>query len=835
MTPPRDLPHLRVTRPPRVDAYKPHPVVVKPRIIKVDDRPGQGAALSNALSGAQANADQRRAAAGFAIPGARRSLYVEFVSRPEIPLDIEALGDARAGIEVVNVRIVGGIERATVIVPEGKVGYFLDRFATYAKPTPKKFREVRYEGMIDPIATLHLATLKALWTEEPNLFPADTDTVWWEVWLRRTDGNELSRLGALAGRFGMEVSARRLQFDDRIVVLVQARAVDLAASIAVMDDLAELRLPKTTAAEFIDNAPFEQAEWTLELQERLRSAPADAPRVCVLDTGVTRGHPLLDASLSEAECLTCEAAWGTDDREGHGTGMAGLALFGDLAPVLARSGVVQLLHRLESVKVLPPPPKQNKPELFGAITAAATQLAEEAAPGQQRVFSLAVTAGSADLGQPTSWSATLDALAMGRSLETSSKGLVYLDDWPEPKLFVVSAGNVQPENLAVAHLDRSDIDPVQDPAQAWNVLTVGACTDLGSFTDPTYDGWQPIAAVGELSPWSTTSVAFDRSWPMKPEVVFEGGNLLRDPENAIDYPIAALSLLTTHHKPQERAFELSWATSAATAQVARIAAMIWAEYPWMRPETVRALIVHSARWTPRMEGAFLESDGKQGRGALLRRYGYGKPDYERAIRSARNGVSLLVEGTIKPFREGKMRELNVHELPWPQEELVALGAARVRMRVTLSYFVEPNPSRTGWRTRHRYASHGLRFEVKRPTESVADLRKRLNQAALEESEKRPKSDSDGAGWFLGSDLRKKGSIHSDCWTGTAAELAARGAIAVVPKSGWWKDQPARDRSEHGVAYSLIVSVELDDLDVDIWTPLCAEVGVEAATVIVEAR
>ena len=61
-----------------------------------------------------------------------------------------------------------------------------------------------------------------------------------------------------------------------------------------------------------------------------------------------------------------------------------------------------------------------------------------------------------------------------------------------------------------------------------------------------------------------------------------------------------------------------------------------------------------------------------------------------------------------------MRALRLHKLPWPQEQLRDLFGADVRLRVTLSYFVEPNPSSRGWQGRYRYASHGLRFDVKRP-------------------------------------------------------------------------------------------------------------------------
>jgi hypothetical protein len=47
-----------------------------------------------------------------------------------------------------------------------------------------------------------------------------------------------------------------------------------------------------------------------------------------------------------------------------------------------------------------------------------------------------------------------------------------------------------------------------------------------------------------------------------------------------------------------------------------------------------------------------------------------------------------------------------------------------------SDFVEPNPGRRGWRSRYNYASHGLRFDVRRATESTADFEKRINQTRL---------------------------------------------------------------------------------------------------------
>jgi hypothetical protein len=200
------------------------------------------------------------------------------------------------------------------------------------------------------------------------------------------------------------------------------------------------------------------------------------------------------------------------------------------------------------------------------------------------------------------------------------------------------------------------------------------------------------------------------------------------------------------------------------------------------------------------------------------------------LRSASDALTLVAQSSIRPFAKGKMRELHFFSLPWPRDVLAELGATPVRLRITLSYFIEPNPGRRGWKKRHRYASHGLRFDVKAPTESIEELRKRLNKKALEEDEAKPATGGDSSDWYLGQ-ARNRGSLHSDILSCTAADLAERGVIAVYPVSGWWKDQPKRDRSELGARYALVVSIETPGVETDIWTPVAQQVGVP---VVVEA-
>ncbi len=796
------------------------------------DRQAHGTGLAAAARAAEQEGAVRRGA--LDVTPVSEGLYLTFQSWPGFELDLQSFepltGKARP--ELMAVQLVEIDDKptqiATVLVPEGGLTRFLEKFEEYAtQDTPKG--SPKHASFVERISTLRLATIEALWTDPPELFPEPDDVVWWEVWLRRSDGHELERLAAFAEASAFEVAERLLVFDTRTIVLVKASAGQLASALDIIDDLAELRSARTASQFFDQLGPAEQADWVAELVGRTTYVDPSGVAVCVLDTGVNRGHPLLEQALADEDTHASEPGWGAHDHDGHGTEMAGLALYGDLGAALASNASILMTHRLESVKVLPPV-GDNDPDLYGAITADAASRVEIQAPHRRRIFSMAITAAPDPVpGAPTSWSAAVDALAAGRQFAPASGELRYIDDGSNDahRLFLISAGNVRDGYDAANYLERCDTEAIEDPAQAWNALTVGAFTELEDLTPhgTDYEGWTAVAEPGELSPFSRTSTMFERQWPIKPEIVAEGGNICESADGEFNWP-PALGVLTTHLNPAERQFTTTNATSAATAQAAYLAAAVAASYPVLWPETVRALVVHSAEWTTQMRTR-LDATGnsKEAKEALVRRYGYGVPDLARATRSANNALTLVVQDTIHPFNATKLREMHVHDLPWPKDELEALGEAAVRLRVTLSYFIEPHPTRRGWKRRYRYASHGLRFELKTPEETNEQFEKRLNKRALDEEEARPTAQDDSAGWFLGSNARNRGSLHSDFWRGTAAELAARGRVAIYPVTGWWKEHSARDQSERGARYGLVISIETPVESVDLWTPVAMQVNV----------
>ena len=171
------------------------------------------------------------------------------------------------------------------------------------------------------------------------------------------------------------------------------------------------------------------------------------------------------------------------------------------------------------------------------------------------------------------------------------------------------------------------------------------------------------------------------------------------------------------------------------------------------------------------------------------------------------------------------RDMNLHALPWPRRELEQLGDAPVQLHVTLSYFIEPNPSARGTSSKFYYPSHRLRFDVQRPLDaSTADFIARVNAAAQQEDDGGAANPKDTE-WYLGDRQRHRGSLHRDVWEGTAADLASRGFIAVYPAAGWWRSRPALERYGLPARYSLVVSIRTEQKEIDLYNVIANKVNI----------
>jgi hypothetical protein len=811
---PRNRPHFLVEGGGQAEPYT-SPRLVITGLPPARVRAAHARKLEQAVGTAVAAARQKLAARDEAVAEGEKGFYLEF----EIPVAeraaVEGLENQPAAIELVAVRpIADGDETvsATVFVPERSADFFSRKITTYRDENTKAGKP-RNEALVARIEDIRLAVVRSLFTDDIAHFPLTGRQAWWEVWIR--DGR-LETFRHVAQRLDIALKDHTISFPERDVMLALATEEVMGRLVENTDAVAELRLAKDTPTLFLEMRPVEQTDWAENLADRVDKPDALAPAVCILDSGATRSHPLIEPGLDAADQHAYDNNWGVGDSQhwnGHGTQMAGVALYGDLEAALSHGDVIELRHRLETVKILPPA-GQNDPELYGAITEAGIAKAEAHAPRRRRVFCLAVTSEvGLGRGRPSSWSAAIDQLCYGGG--------------DRRRLMVLSAGNLRGDIEIGVYLDRNDLEEVENPAQAWNPLVVGAYTDKITITHPDYAGWEPVAPAGDLSPASRTSGIWERQWPIRPDVVFEGGNFAHDGANPAS-AINDLQLITTYYRPHMRLFETFGDTSSATALGSNLAVGVLAARPELWPETVRGLIVHSAEWTPAMRARFDAAKPQAQKMAMLRRYGWGVPDLGRALWSAADDATLMVEDALLPFRRHgsviKTRSMNLHQLPWPRDELRALGGQNVELRVTLSYFVEPNPGERGWTRRHRYASHSLRFAIKRSLESLQQFRQRINRAAEAEEAEQIGVVAGGDNWVLGP-IRDRGSTHSDIWCGSAAALADRDAIGVFPVSGWWKEKPGLQRWDRSARYALLVSVRAPGANIDIYTPIANQLAI----------
>ena len=754
--------------------------------------------------------------------------YVEFVGAENCDLVTKSLEDNRQGIKLLNVRDVVSeydenhipkiTTKATVFIPTGKEDVFIKKITDFATKQTKSGKP-KNNDLVSSIESISDAIkISSFWVGRPIEMPNETKR-WYELWVDVDEENFdiiLQNTFNIFNDLNLEhrQETEYIRFPERLVLPVFANRLELLSLIKQGVTIAEIRKPAEPNAFFLDSSVTEQTEWADDLLARTKFNDSGVT-VCILDTGVNNNHKLISPYMPISG-TTVNSSWGTQDKNGHGTNMAGVILYNDLKRYLITNAPFELNHTIESVKIIEPSsPMPTKVTLYGSVTEQAALLPEISNPTVKRIYCMAITDPTSGFndGQPSSWSAAVDKI--------SAEG--------KKRLFIISGGNVEEGELKTSGYPNACLNKsIEDPAQAWNALTVGAYS-IDSTIQPRREtkGYSPVAQYGELSPYSSTSNEWKTQWPIKPEVVCDGGNVASDGTNFIQ-GMDELSKLTLSKDINRRLFDTIWATSAATAQCSYIAAELMAAYPSMRPETLRALIVHSARWTTQMINQFGIPDTKsQGRKKLLRTCGYGVPNLERAKDTLNNRVNMIVEGELQPYekKQGtspKMKEMHLHTLPWPESVLQTLENKMVKVRITLSYFIEPGPGQKGWKNKYRYSSCGLRFDMKRPNETLEQFQQRINNLMRDDDYQNTSTTDNN--WYLGSKNRDVGSIHSDVWEDTAINLAQSGIIAVYPVVGWWRERTTLKKYNSKMPYSLVVTIETPEENVDLYTPIMTKIA-----------
>lgn len=740
---------------------------------------------------------------------------------PGTKLEAKPLGDKRT-----DARLIGVVETGTVLldVKNPRMEHLrkkVEDFADDTKVEEKKHRDGSVtmrrpnEKAIAPIGTVALAGLDDI--RGPRLRSetlVEEQLYWFEIACRggyrcpnsETQGSR-TQIARQLYAIGAHQALDEFIAPEHVYFFVRLSRQHLDALLEVTDCIyeAELAPPPLRDLRLFDDIS------TRDIQDfSLQQPDTEAPAVVLLDTGISTHHPLLKSAILSATTAGTEIP-SPEDTYGHGTKMAGIALYQDLGAAIER-GNAQAPHWLQSSRLLVKPgagtAADENYEKWPVLTLSAVTSAEAADPHpRDRVFTLAITRSMQepplDGLQATLWSHAADQIAYNEG---------------DGRLLIVSAGNARDREwmkLAEQYPQLYLSEKIHQPAQAANVLTVGAYTSRVELPNLREYGEYGVVAKrpGGISPYTSTGLT-GSEWSIKPDIVMEGGNLAIS-KTLTDAGVPTLCALTTSHgHTRGRPLGQISMTSEASARASHLAARIWAVEPRLRPETVRALLVHSARWTPEMCEQF------QGINDRLLACGYGVPNEELASACARNRATVVIEDAMpnavveqepkksRPKRpqtsltEPRIRrKVKLYRLPIPVE-LLDDSDPDVELRVTLSYFAEPNKF-------GRRVFHGLdlKWDMQGPQESEDDFLERinmLNRAKTPSGGRTRAAKTKGFNWEIGPQARSRGTVQSDRWRGRMSAIAGDKLIAVVPVLGWWDQRKNLETQE--MKFSLVVSV-----------------------------
>jgi hypothetical protein len=569
--------------------------------------------------------------------------------------------------------------------------------------------------------------------------------------------------------------------------------------------------------------PGEQPEEAVEL-----TAPdANAPAICVIDSGVQEAHTFIQPAIDQATSYCFLPGKSSDEVSdyvapgGHGTRVAGAVLYGEN---VAPNGTLQLPFWIQNARVLDEnnsmPVEMFPPEAVRTVVERFHQ-----GPRETRIFNHSINASApCRTRYMSAWAAEIDLLCATYDI-----------------LFVQSAGNLplsgnNPQPGVRDHLAAGRDYPVflyeassriANPGQSLQALTVGSVA-YGSLED---GGWRTFARErGYPSAFSRSGFSI---WNViKPEVVEYGGDDVRTasvpPDVQAGGRIAAACpelIRSTMFPPGPPVDRDETGTSFSAPKVARIAAELQRVLPDEPALLYRALIVQSARWPTWAERLFTELRRLDPRHDQVRRQrlieqasriirciGYGVPNQEAATVNTDHRTTFITKGETQIHAS----ECHVYQVPIPPQLRGQADEFDIRIEATLSYVAQPRRTRRNLR---RYLSTWVDWKSSKLGEGINDFRVRALKEEENDTEPLPGSvlpwtlhEKSDAGWIRDT-RRNSGTVQKDWAIVKSNTLPDHFCIAVVGHQGWSHDPDSAAR------YALAVTFEILGQEISIYDPL----------------
>jgi len=414
------------------------------------------------------------------------------------------------------------------------------------------------------------------------------------------------------------------------------------------------------------------------------SPAADAPTVCIVDSGVSIGNPFLKPVSKEDlfKSFLKKSPNDPSDEFGHGSGVASLASYYalDISDGAQNSGKLWIANArvLDEHNYSEDDKDSDEGRLFSEVI---KEVVRTFAPLGIKIFNLAVNDENRrwddenrKLLPRKSWVArTIDFLSREYDV-----------------VFVISTGNLF-KNQVRGYIEEGIdypkylTDPrsrLLDPAQSALAITVGSVAHSVTIVGPNSAGDSVISKLEFPSPFTRRGPGINGE--IKPEVVERGGNYILTSSGGVSTNVGTDVIMAS--KDASPSLTNMSGTSFAVPRVCHSLGMIHQNLSeiQVRPSAplLRALLVNSsAHPEDSVLTEFLSGLEPERAEEWLNIYGYGIPDRRRAVEADPYSALLYFQGTLKP---NKVAFLSV---PVPIDLAYAERGLK-RMTVTMAYSPE---------------------------------------------------------------------------------------------------------------------------------------------------
>jgi hypothetical protein len=526
----------------------------------------------------------------------------------------------------------------------------------------------------------------------------------------------------------------------------------------VFDDIIQLkeiaRIDRPATVQF---NPFEMM--SPDIQALQLSAPDDnATGILIIDSGIVSNHPMLEKCVGGEDNFQAGENQ-TQDTVGHGTAVAGCAVYGDIGQALENKSFAPS-NWLFSAKVmyaerdlggnptnaLYDPKKLLEHQFKDAVESFLSN-------PEYHIKVVNISLGNADEVWHKDYNRQLPLAALIDELAFTFPHVV----------FIVSVGNQSPlncydsiadikENYPKYLLENDDFKLI-NPATAALALTIGSIAHEVQIKKEHYGAEQiktAIAQAHQPSPFTRTGLGINGM--IKPELVEYGGNMILSEQyvRKVDEDMGG-QLPLLNKQVANPIIRFGVGSSFSAPKVAHLAGRIANQYPDKSANFIKNMLLVGADYPfPASKDFYSKTSKKEAEQAHLSIVGYGLSQFDRAIHSFDNRAVLWDEGQIT------MNQLKVYSLQLP--ELFFTETGKKKIMVTLTFTPETRGTRGDSYLGNRMEFH-LFHSVKPQVliEKYGMIENNADQVEVPNDLKKFEID-----FFPGSNMRKAG-CHQKAW------------------------------------------------------------------------